>query len=141
LEESRRIYRPPLDYGEFERQWKDAVNFINRKSKPAANRSTLQTETDCDPQLDNIVYLKDRLVHEYAFATMKDTDEKYHYDNGRYVRNGEVKIKIKLEQYDRSIRKSTVNEVIEKISIETVVTKTTMQILILLIPKMVSLIF
>ena len=50
---------------------------------------------------EEIIESTNFLIERYTFATMKDTDEIYHYDSDRgiYVKGGEVFIKKKIGCY------------------------------------------
>ncbi len=113
-EQNTRVCQPPLDEKEFERQWKDALKFIRKKSNSHASCGS-QMKNDCNIEHDMVVNMTNYLTSRYSFVTMKDSSEIFYYENGGYVRNGEVEIKIKLEEYCPSIRTFQVNEIIEKI--------------------------
>ena len=61
------------------------------------------------------------LIEQYTFATMKDTDEIYHYDSDRgiYVKGGEVFIKKELAAMHAYIPSHHVNEIINTIKSKT----------------------
>ena len=61
------------------------------------------------------------LIEQYTFATMKDTDEIYHYDSDRgiYVKGGDVFIKKELAAMHAYIPSHHVNEIINTIKSKT----------------------
>ena len=70
---------------------------------------------------EEIITSTNFLIERYTFATMKDTDEIYHYDSDRgiYVKGGEVFIKKEFTAMHAYIPTHHVNEIINTIKSKT----------------------
>lgn len=70
---------------------------------------------------EQIISSTNFLMEQYTFATMKDTDEIYHYDSDRkiYVKGGEIFIKKELAAMHAYIPSHKVNEIINTIKSKT----------------------
>jgi putative DNA primase/helicase len=70
---------------------------------------------------EQIISSTNFLIDQYTFATMKDTDEIYHYDSDRgiYVQGGEIFIKKELAAMHAYIPSHKVNEIINTIKSKT----------------------
>jgi putative DNA primase/helicase len=83
--------QPPLDDGEFGKQWKCALDFIAKRSYNNSTSSPKQQEDEED-------YI-DGLIEEYHFKTIRDNGDIWYYDskNGIFIPNAESIIKERLE--------------------------------------------
>ena len=94
--------QPPLDDGEFRKQWKCALDFIDKQSYNNNNSSTsspyaAQQKDQQHPE-DEENYINS-LIEEYHFRTIRDNGDIWYYDSrkGIFVPNAESIIKERLE--------------------------------------------
>jgi P4 family phage/plasmid primase-like protien len=101
---------PPLDEGQFQKQWRCAMDFISKNGDFDPNNSEESNNTDGETSANeppqnltkssefNQDY-EDKLISEYHFRTLTDTMEIYYYDQDRgiYVPNGESILMMRIE--------------------------------------------
>ena len=103
--------KPPLDEKEFQKQWRDATNFLKTSFehflegvKPGDSKETrskrLQKEQIKKEKLKEREYFVDGLIQQMNLKTLKDTDEIYLYEDKRgiFVPGAEPIIKSILEE-------------------------------------------
>jgi P4 family phage/plasmid primase-like protien len=123
---------PPLDDGEFERQWKSAVKFIEKQNRNSSYKQVNQnhnlTGTLSSEELqqeypsDSIEELCEKIMSRCAIKTLADTEEILYYRNGLYHSGGEQVIKVELEKMaGYSIKNHQRNEIIAHIKYRTIV--------------------
>jgi len=105
--ENERIYEPPLDETEFERQWKCAAKYIGTRYRMDRNQSKEKAPKTLEIELAEL----------YKFKGLKDTEEIYYYDEdkGIFIKGAEWLIKQKCIEYDPEMRSRDVTEIINRI--------------------------
>jgi hypothetical protein len=80
----------PLDDREFQKQWKCATAFIDKKASAEKGDNKYKSK---DETLD----LADELRQKFHFKTVKVIKDIYYFDSRRYVKNGNIVIESELE--------------------------------------------
>jgi len=114
---------PPLDYKEFEKQWKSATDFVARKKKGEAALDTADEISNEYSQTKlGIEQLAAKVMETHALKTVMDTEEIYYYTGGIYRTGGEQIIKITLEEIaGYSINGHKRREIIDHIKYRTMI--------------------
>ena len=122
------LCEPPLPGNEGNSIWKSALDFVarNRKTEEVQVQNAEKMEVNDSENGDLVVSITEEVMQKYTFATMNDTDEIYYYDvqEGMYLAGGEVLIRTKAEESEKSISTFKVNEIANKIRRRTYVTRT-----------------
>jgi hypothetical protein len=117
------LCEPSLQSNERDSIWKSALDFVARNTRTDESQMD-NTEDEDSEGVDLVVAMTKKLMQRYRFSTMNDTDEIYYYsEQGGANTLGEVLIKAKAEEYEKSISTCKVNEVINKIRRRTYVNR------------------
>jgi P4 family phage/plasmid primase-like protien len=120
---SEELCEPSLQSNERDSIWKSALDFVARNTWTGESQMD-NTEDEDSEGVDLVVAVTKKLMQRYRFATMNDTDEiYYHNEQGGVYTLGEVLIKAKAEEYEKSISTCKVNEIINKIKRRTYVNR------------------
>jgi putative DNA primase/helicase len=120
---------PPLDDKKFEQQWKCANKFT-ASSNTNNNGSTTTTNNSINnnnkKSKQAVLFITDKLLANYTFKTLRDTEEVYYYDSARgiYIPGGESLIKSEVEKEMPDISTNQVNEIINHIIRRTLTDRT-----------------
>jgi putative DNA primase/helicase len=110
---------PPLDDKKFEMQWKCANKFCcsnnNNDNNGAQNNNNNNNNNKKSKQA--VLFITDKLLANYTFKTLKDTEEIYYYNPARgiYTPGGESLIKSEVEKEMPEISTNQVNEILNHI--------------------------
>jgi P4 family phage/plasmid primase-like protien len=117
---------PPLDDKKFEQQWKCASKFIgknnNNSDSGGGNKAPGDNSNDGNNNSSRIgkqaiLFITDKLLANYTFKTLKDTEEIYYYNPARgiYTPGGESLIKSEVEEEMPEVSTNQVNEILNHI--------------------------
>jgi Family of unknown function (DUF5906)/D5 N terminal like/Bifunctional DNA primase/polymerase, N-terminal len=75
---------PPLDDKEFQKQWRCAYKFVNKKAKKSSQRTE---------RANNIIRAAtETILTQHRFLTIEESKEILYYDGGVYITGGEILI-------------------------------------------------
>jgi len=106
------FYEEPINDVDFERQWKQAIRFIESKSKTDIQVSILEDPADERTRVRKLV---DSIMEEHTFVTMTDNGELYHFNGKIYEPGQEWIIKEKCRLLESKTTTHEVQEVINYI--------------------------
>jgi putative DNA primase/helicase len=121
---SNKLCEPSLPENERDSIWESALDFVARNT-PTNEIQVGNTEDNNGEGVDIVIAITRKLMQRYEFVTMSDTDEIYYFntERGVYIDGGDVLIKTRAEEYEKSISTCKVNEVINKIKRRTYVAR------------------